>query len=135
MEVPKPIKLAWITEANTQFAETHHAFFHVAPFSLCHCSRSNLLEPKLQLAASTPFQTARQKAGETESRNPDLLQQLLCVKSYFKSLNCMLRDGLKSRLKWECNFVVSYNAANLRNNVKEISFTDTLYHTENYSKF
>lgn len=45
----------------------------------------------------------------------------------------MLRGGLKGRLKWECNFVPSYNVANLRNNGKEINL-DTLYHTENYSK-
>lgn len=45
----------------------------------------------------------------------------------------MLKDGLESRLKWECNFVLRYNAANLRKNGKEINL-DTLYHTENYSR-
>ena len=129
--------ISWKQALN--FAESHHACGATLPsftpvlsiYAVAQEAIFRRANPSWPLLLA--FQAARQKAGETESRNPDLLQQFLCSKSYLKRLSWMLRGGLKNRLKWECNFVLSYNAAKLRNNGKEMNL-DTLYHTENCSK-
>lgn len=61
---------------------------------------------------------SRQQGKEQgkQNRNIDLFQQLFWGKSYFKGFSWILRNGLKTRLEWECNFVLNQNAANLRNN-------------------
>lgn len=124
------------TDHRSNFAESHHAACSAAvpSFTLLLSTYTFAQETGFWKADSSwqlplAFQTERKKAGETESKNPDLFQQFLCGKSYFKGLSWVLRNGLKSRLKWECHFVLSYNAANLTNNEKEINL-DTLYPTE-----
>ena len=102
--------------------------FHATPFNM-QCSSGK------QTPAGTFHQWYRQQSKEQEKqiKNPDLLQQFFCGKSYIKEFSWMLRYGLKTRVKWECNFVLSYSEENFRNNRKEIHLY-MLYHIEKCSK-